>query len=691
MSSIKRSGACLIETTTGEHDAKRAKLNGSTPTERPELLQETFTPNDPVHGLIHLPKLVKHIVDTHVFQRMRHIKQLGVCALVYPGATHNRFFHSIGTAYLAYEFVKDLRWRQPELEVSDRDLLCVTLAALCHDLGHPCFSHMFEHFVHATGKDMRLEAEHKAQTTGQRMDADTERRIERLETWTHEDASVRLLEIIFKDKSEVLKEAGLCCDAEGDDFACIRELIDPPKKKLEALLESGGLRTEWSKHIKGRPVEKAWLYEIVSNWRSGIDVDKFDYFRRDALYLGIKKEFDHHRFMKAVRVLPDGDGVRTISPPDKEKDSLRENMLELRKSLHRSAYQHKTVKKIEMHMIDILKMMDKHIRIKGTDGKKFSMSEAAEQLDPIAYQKLTDSFIETKLEEHEVEALRPAEEEYDQRIIKRNLMRLVADWNVERDMSEMVPLDKDVIIDGVLAAYQQYGICKEPGEDLVMVKREELRCEVCFFHYGMKFKDPITRVLFHSSKDVRLTSPLSDIDGRPMRQKVVFFWNPSDRPPSHNLTLSRLSLAFKKWADQQSHQTEKGSKTEKLMSPNRLSAPSEDSLGMDDRQNSPPPRVKSRRVLSIKSSAIDQDVDDAVMALHRNGADQQSHQTEKSAKTEKLMSPNRVPPSEDSLGMDDRQNSPPPRVKSRRVLSIKSSAIDQDVDDAVMALHRTGA
>jgi len=112
---------------------------------------------------------------------------------------------------------------------------------------------------------------------------------------------------------------------------------------------------------------------------------------------------------------------------------------------------------------------------------------------------------------------------------------------------------------------------------------------------------------------------------------------------------------------------------------------------MDDRQNSPPPRVKSRRVLSIKSSAIDQDVYDAVMALHRNGADQQSHQREKSAKTEKLMSPNRVPPSEDSLGMDDRQNSPPPRVKSRRVLSIKSSAIDQDVDDAVMALHRTGA
>merc|ERR1711924_366905 len=127
-----------------------------------------------------------------------------------------------------------------------------------------------------------------------------------------------------------------------------------------------------------------------------------------------------------------------------------------------------------------------------------------------------------------------------------------------------------------------------------MGKREELRCEVCSFHYGMKFKDPITRVLFHSSKDIHLKSFLFDIDGRPMRQKVVFFWNPSDRPWSHDLTLSRLSLAFKKWADQQSHQTEKSAKTQRkpkrLFTPNRLSTPSEDCLGMDNRQNSPPHR-----------------------------------------------------------------------------------------------------
>ena len=57
------------------------------------------------------------------------------------GATHNRFFHSIGTAYLAMTFIQNLRHEQPHLQVTDRDEMCVTLAGLCHDLGHPCFSH----------------------------------------------------------------------------------------------------------------------------------------------------------------------------------------------------------------------------------------------------------------------------------------------------------------------------------------------------------------------------------------------------------------------------------------------------------------------------------------------------------------------------------------------------------------------
>jgi len=520
----------------------------------PRLLREVFTPNDPVHGLIHLPAIVKMIVDTRIFQRMRHIRQLGICSHVYPGATHNRFFHSIGTAFLAHELMKGLRQRQPELGITDRDVLCATLAALCHDLGHPSFSHMFEMFVHELGRERRQHEEKKQRDEGRvgPLPEALEEEIRRYETFTHEAASVKFLDIIFEELEGPLAEAGLRVDAEGDDFVCIRELIDPPKNSLEELMDRRLLRREWSKAIRGRPADKAWMYEVVSNWRSGIDVDKFDYFRRDALYLGIHREFDHNRYLMGIKVINDSDGVPTISPPEKDRDSLRDNMLELRKMLHRTAYQHKTVKKLELHMIDILKIMDKATRVTGTGGKKMSMSEAAANFDPVAYAKLTDSFVETRLVDGEDLALQTAAAEYDKRIVNRELMRLVGDWDLPRReesaFNSVIPLPKaDDVIRAVSAAYAKCAVVLKPEQAERAVDISELRCQVASFSYGMGAKDPISRVLFHSTKDGTLKPSLADAEAKPLRQKVFFFWNPVDRP-SDELTLQRLNLAFKIWA-----------------------------------------------------------------------------------------------------------------------------------------------
>ena len=58
---------------------------------------------DPVHGDIFLPRELVELLDTVEMQRLRGIKQLGTASLVYPGAVHTRFEHSLGTCYLVYE------------------------------------------------------------------------------------------------------------------------------------------------------------------------------------------------------------------------------------------------------------------------------------------------------------------------------------------------------------------------------------------------------------------------------------------------------------------------------------------------------------------------------------------------------------------------------------------------------------
>ena len=73
---------------------------------------KTFATNDAVHGTISLPEVCKKFIDHHLFQRMRQIKQLGVCEHVYIGATHTRFSHSIGTCHLAYTLLEKLRFRE---------------------------------------------------------------------------------------------------------------------------------------------------------------------------------------------------------------------------------------------------------------------------------------------------------------------------------------------------------------------------------------------------------------------------------------------------------------------------------------------------------------------------------------------------------------------------------------------------
>jgi HD superfamily phosphohydrolase len=92
---------------------------------------------DPVHNFVHLERDEVRLVDTPIFQRLRGIRQLAMANLVYPGALHTRFDHSLGVCHVAGLMAEEL-----ELPASDQRL--VRLAALLHDLGHGPFSHVSE-------------------------------------------------------------------------------------------------------------------------------------------------------------------------------------------------------------------------------------------------------------------------------------------------------------------------------------------------------------------------------------------------------------------------------------------------------------------------------------------------------------------------------------------------------------------
>lgn len=98
---------------------------------------------DPVHGYIFANDIERAIIDTETFQRLRRIRQLAGCFLVYPGGQHSRFEHVIGSMFLAGK-VGEILQSRAYLDFTEEDTRMVRSAALLHDVGHGPFSHMFE-------------------------------------------------------------------------------------------------------------------------------------------------------------------------------------------------------------------------------------------------------------------------------------------------------------------------------------------------------------------------------------------------------------------------------------------------------------------------------------------------------------------------------------------------------------------
>ncbi|HQV79067.1 MAG TPA: HD domain-containing protein [Chitinophagales bacterium] len=99
--------------------------------------------NDPVYGFISIPyDIVFDIIEHPYFQRLRRIQQLGLSSLVYPGATHSRFHHSLGAMHLMHTSLEVLKSKGHI--ITEQECRSAVLAILLHDLGHGPFSHALE-------------------------------------------------------------------------------------------------------------------------------------------------------------------------------------------------------------------------------------------------------------------------------------------------------------------------------------------------------------------------------------------------------------------------------------------------------------------------------------------------------------------------------------------------------------------
>ena len=315
---------------------------------------------DRVHGQVTIDGLLNAVMDTAAFQRLDRVKQLGGCVFVYPSATHTRKEHSIGVAHLAGEMARHLAKQQPELGIDESDILCVALAGLVHDLGHGPFSHMFEEFMHRSAAPGAPR-------------------------WEHEEMSGKLLHLLVAENQIPIHLY----------FKCTEEEAATNLRFTVKLIEGLADTAPWPADL-GRPEEKRFLFDIVSNKRSGVDVDKLDYLVRDSMAaFGSSKPpgFDIYRIIRSSRVL-----FRAGDPKQSEVCYQVKNALEildvfaLRSKLHRQVYQHRIACVAEAMITDIFLAANEHFRLRGADGAVLSLEEAAH--DPATFIRLNDAILE---------------------------------------------------------------------------------------------------------------------------------------------------------------------------------------------------------------------------------------------------------------------------------------------------------
>ena len=258
---------------------------------------------DPIHGYMDIDPYALAVIDSIPFKRLRQIKQLGTCYEVFPGASHNRFEHSIGVYHLSNKMIDSLnhKSKQAAAVIDPKQAQLISIAALAHDLGHGPYSHIFDNELIPLYQS----------TNGLQPTIYNE----------HEVRSGMLIEHILED---INKRGKLDFKITGYDIDFIQRIIHPQEG------------------------DKNYLFQIVANDMNGIDVDKLDYIQRDICNIGLNYSYDYDRIINDAKVI-DGN----ICYPSKIRYQIFD-MFYTRYRLHKEVYNHPVAKSVEYMVRDIL-------------------------------------------------------------------------------------------------------------------------------------------------------------------------------------------------------------------------------------------------------------------------------------------------------------------------------------------------
>ena len=271
--------------------------------------------HDSVHGGIRVEGVFLSMLEAPELQRLHSIHQLGLAYLVYPGANHTRFEHSLGTFAMSGRICTALH-----MDPAEADL--VQCASLLHDIGHLPYSHTLEYVLH------------------DRFGID------------HEDISRRLI----RGEESVLSGPERRILGEPSTVPEILERFDIDPGDVARLLEKGPMGSGPQKTLarqKGQAHfnSKRYMSQIVSG---PVDADQLDYLKRDAHYTGVAYGvIDMDRLLKTLQIF-NGDLV-----VERGGLSAIEGMLVARALMFSSVYFHKTVRIAELMLAKAVEQLGK--------------------------------------------------------------------------------------------------------------------------------------------------------------------------------------------------------------------------------------------------------------------------------------------------------------------------------------------